>query len=690
MKDADQKARLAMLRSAIDRAAQLYYTPGCESPVTDDEFEALIGELRELVPDDPRLTRVGTPFSSDDMREKRTHSIPMGSLDNTDGGLSGFASWYDKTCALLGVDGFAINASLKMDGNSVALSYVKGEFVEAISRGNGEVGESLTANAVKWAGVPTSLPVPFTGTVRGEAILYKCWFDAMKATDPTLTNPRNVGSGILGRTDGTQNEMIQFVAFNVVSDGLNFPSLNMKFKTLRKLGFTPVQHVVIDYSAREDAVKSFEDYFAEIESRRPTLPFEIDGIVVMVDDIAMQKQITKDRKDELRPKYGRAVKFATAKALTKVTGVTITMGHTGSIIPTAILEPVFVGGVTVTNVLLNNWNVDSEAPSAAHVAIGDTVEIARQGDVIPKIVRVIDRPADRQPIEEPKVCPICGSPTTRTLRDKEGVVTYCTNADCDGQSTGKIKHYIGSSDKGVGIMGVGDAVLKALVDAELVSTPADLYRLKAEQLIDLKIGESKSGTPIRLGNSRTTSLLAEIEKSKQLPLTKFLGALGISLLGRRRVEIVAKEQGLTTLEDWLNEEKLATIPGDVMRKAIIEGLQKARPVIDDLLSVGVVISPVVLVEVMETTTVATADDGVVGPKQIAGSTFCWTGCRDYIDEVTAKGGIMKSGVSRGLDYLVQKDATSSSGKTLKAESYGTKIISIDCLRAVLDGERELP
>lgn len=683
------KSKLAQLRSAIDRAAQLYYTPGCESPVTDDEFEAMMGELRAVAPDDPRLTRVGTPFSPEDMREKRPHSIPMGSLDNTDNGISGFASWYDKTCALLGVESFTVNASLKMDGNSVALSYVNGEFVEAISRGNGEIGESLTANAVKWMGVPTCLPVTFTGTIRGEAILYKCWFDMMKDNDPTLTNPRNVGSGILGRTDGTQSELINFVAFNIVDPKTAFSSLTTKFKVLSKLGFTPVQHITIS-GTRDEVIKSFEDYFAEIESKRPTMPFEIDGIVVMVDDVPAQKSITKDRKDELRPKYGRAVKFVTAKAQTTVTGVTITMGHTGSIIPTAILDPVFVGGVTVTNVLLNNWNEASEAPSAAHVAIGDTVEIARQGDVIPKIVRVVLCPPDRQPIEEPKTCPVCGSPTTRTLRDKEGVVTYCTNADCGGAAVRKIKHYIGDSDKGAGIMGVGDSVLEALTSSGLVTTPGDLYRLKAEQLVDLQIGTSKSGTPIRLGNTRTNNLLAEIEKSKQLPLTKFLGALGVSLLGRRKVEIIAKEQGLTTLEDWLDEEKLATIPGDVTRKTIIEGLQKVRPVIDDLISVGVVVSPVVLVEVMETTTVATADDGVIGPKQIAGSSFCFTGTRDYLDEVAARGGIIKSGVSKGLDYLVQKDATSSSGKTMKAEALGTKIISLECLREVLDGIRELP
>ena len=676
------KANLAQLRSAIDRAAQLYYTPGCESPVTDDEFEAMMGQLREIDPSDPRLTRVGTPYSAEDMRDKRKHSIPMGSLTNTDEGILGFAEWYDKTCALLGVESFAVNASLKMDGNSVALSYVNGQLTEAISRGDGEIGESLTANAVKWMGVPTCLKVPFTGTVRGEAILYKAEFEALKEQEPTLTNPRNVGSGILGRIDGTQNELIRLVAFNIVEDKLEFPSLGMKFKALKALGFDPVQHTIFD-GTRDEVVHQMEAHFAFSECQRENFPFEIDGIVVMVDSVPMQKQITRDRKDELRPRFGRAVKFVTAKALTKVTGVTITIGHTGAIIPTAIVEPVYVGGVTVTNALLNNWNANSEFPSAAHVAIGDTVEIARQGDVIPKIVRVVEKPDDRQPILEPITCPACGAPTTRTLRDKEGVVTLCSSKDCSAQGVGKIKHFI----RDVGIMGIGSGILQALT-ADLVKTPADLYRLKEEQLINLQIRQGKSG---RLGQSRASAILAEIEKSKQMPLCNFLGALGVPLLGKRRAQIICDEQGLSTLDDWLTGG-VERMPEGIMRTTIAEGLQKAQPIIDDLLAVGVkaqpytAITPVALI--VDEEIWGTASE--VGPKQIAGSSFCWTGCRDYIDEVKARGGIEKSGVSAKLDYLVQKDATSSSNKTLKAESYGTKIISVDTLRAVLDGERELP
>ena len=708
------KSRLTQLRCAIDRAAQLYYTPGCESPLTDDEFEALMGELRALDPSDTRLIRVGVPYDVQNMRGKRTHAIPMGSLDNTDRSIVGFASWYDRVLGLLGYNPLdqlaeapSVNVSLKMDGNSVALSYENGILTEAISRGNGEVGESLTANAVKWIGVPTCLPTTCTGTVRGEAILYRAEFAKLKKSDPDLTNPRNVGSGILGRIDGTQNELIRFVAFNLIDPKVEFPSLSMKFKVLEAMGFDPVQHISVR-GTRDQIVQRVEGYFTEIEAQRDSLSFDIDGLVVMVDDVKLQKSITKDRKDELRPKYGRAVKFVTQKALTKVIGVTITVGHTGAIIPTADLEPVYVGGVTVDSALLNNWNENSESPSAAHVAIGDTVEVARQGDVIPKVVRVVTRPVDRQPITEPANCPECGAPTTRQLRGSVSVVTFCSSPDtCCGASLYKIRHYIGGSDKGVGIMGVGGGKGKGVLDAltreqpdgsVLVSSPADLYRLRVEQLTDLQIGTSKSGQPIRLGESRAAALIVEIEKSKQLSLTKFLGALGIDLLGRRRVEIIAKEHGLTTLEDWLDEETLRARTvvgvGDTIRKAITEGLRKARPLIDDLLSVGVTVIPYGAIQrvVFDVGSTETQEEreSPMPEQKFAGKSFCFTGTRDLLVETAAAGGEIKSGVSKGLTYLVQKDATSKSNKTIKADEYGVKIISIETLRAALAGERDLP
>ena len=349
------------------------------------------------------------------------------------------------------------------------------------------------------------------------------------------------------------------------------------------------------------------------------------------------------------------------------------------------------------------------------------VLLERAGDVIPKLVKVFQAD-DRVPVLEPEKCPSCGSPTTREHRGVIGVVTYCTNpAICPAACKSRIHTFMSKVDiKGVG---KGGGIMDALCENRdpgveeagevkpLVSNPADLYSLTVDQLKDLTIGVNSKGKPIRFGSSRASALVNEVYKAKTLTLQKFLGALGVDLLGRRRVEIIAKDQGLTTLEDWLNEEKLATIPGEILRKAITDGLKETRPVIDKLLAAGVVCLPfgqkptkAVSFEVERPVDAVVEDlpgaqDLGVEPidastalsnSPVFGKSFCFTGTRELVDEVEAQGGIVKSGVSKGLQYLVQKDATSSSNKTMKAESYGTKIISVDCLRDVLAGNRQLP
>ena len=315
-------------------------------------------------------------------------------------------------------------------------------------------------------------------------------------------------------------------------------------------------------------------------------------------------------------------------------------------------------------------------------------------------------------IDEPDVCPACGSPTTRMHRGKKGVVTYCSQPhSCPAVAIYRIKHYIGSSKKGIGILGIGDSVLEALTES-LVKSPADLYRLEVEQIEDLQIGSNSKGLPIRLGYSRATSIVSAIYKAKRIPLAKFLGSLGVDLLGRRRVEILAQECGLNTLEDWLDDVKLAAIPGDVTRDSIIAGLNRARPVIDELLGVGVVVLEIDGSErkklhreidelrkefkedlaegVPENSGASAASSDPKTADPIAGKTFCMTGTRECKDEIEARGGIIKSGISRALDYLIQKEATSYSNKTQKAEEYGVKILSIDRLKMILKGECDLP
>ena len=696
---------LAQLRSAIDRTAQLYYrVGGPETGLTDDEYDSLINELRRLCPEDPRLTRVGVPYSADELRMKVDHTIPMGSLDNTEGGIEGFAKWYrwlvDQCDGDDSPGGIPIHLSLKMDGSSVAAYYKDGQLQRVISRGNGDVGEDLTANAVKWHYLPTALPKKFTGVVRGEAILRHDDFNKVNEENGTLpediSNPRSVGNGILGRTDGKQSEYIWFYAFNMVGDKIT--SLATKFDAMSAIGFWPVQHEVVGGNGEtiEEVIAGVEQSFKWIYAGRDKLPFDIDGVVVCADEIGLHKMLTRDKKDALRPRYARAIKFATLKNETVVRGVTLTVGHTGAIIPTADFEPVRVGGVTVSSALLNNWNANNDHPTAAHVKIGDTVSVGLAGDIIPKIEEILVSPPDAQPIEEPAVCPACGSPTTRTHRGKEGAVTYCSKPDsCAAAASYRIKHYVGTSKKGLGILGIGDSVLQALVEAGLVKSPADLYRLTVEGIEDLQIGTNARGMPIRLGGSRAGSIVAEIAKAKQVPLAKFLGALGVDLLGRRRVEILAEACNLCTLQDWMDDAKLATIPGDTTREAIVAGLRRVWPVVDELLGVGVEVSDFGVKPVAapvlspaaaddfdhEITKESTGSDD----QPLLGIMCCWTGTRTYTEEFAARGGIIKTGISKGLHLLVQNDPTSSSNKTRKAESYGVKIISVETMGRLIDG-----
>ncbi len=688
----------AQLRSAIDRADQYYHQHKKHLPkLTDAEYDALKSALRQHCPDDERLTRVGVPYSDAELRTKVKHQHPAGSLDNTAGGIAGFAPWYLSLTIKLKDESPSVMLSHKMDGSTAVATYKDGKLVSVVTRGNGEYGEDVTANAVKWKWLPTCLPIQASVTVRGEVMLYKNDFNAImkeqEVADDEISNPRNIGNGIVGRLDGMHSELLRFVAFNIMDANDNRFELDVcdRFETLKAFGFHVVEHQLIVGESLEDIETAVVKWCDGLEAARPMLPYEIDGVVVSLDSNELQQKLIESPRDMLRPKHSRAIKFTSFKATTKIIGCNITIGHTGAVIPTAILEKVRIGsasgGVFVQNVLLNNW----DEIGRLGVAIGDTVEIELAGDIIPKVVRVVEQGPDRQEIIEP--AEFNGCKTTRMHRGKAGAVTYLVDADETSEiKKNKIKHYIGSSKKGVGILGIGDGVLDALTAGEnpLVKTPADLYRLTLEQLVDLPIGTNSAGGIIKFGKSRANSLLAEIAKAKSLPLHKFLGALGIDLLGSRKAEQLIESCGFTNLDDWLNAEKTAAIPGDATRMAIREGLLKARPVIDDLLAVGVVVgtataAPAPVEGTGDTEVAPTVDD----PRGIRGRSFCFTGTRDLLEEVEAAGGIIKSGISKGLNFLVQRDPLSLSNKTKKADELGIQIISIDFLREVLEGKESL-
>ena len=402
--------KLAEIQILIDKSAQLYYrTDDHVALMTDECYDALIAGLRKLEPKDERLTRVGIPYSVEELRNKIDHPIPMGSLDNTDGGISGYPKWFNDILIKLGSTSAAVCASLKIDGGSLRLRYVKGRLIEAATRGNGEVGENITANAANFQGVPTVLSQEIDLDVRGEAVLYIADYENIRSRDLGMpfadipekerSNPRNIGNGMLGRDSGQDADKLQFIAFNceMEAGAKRFTTEQEKFEFLRNLGFQAVPHRVCE------TTEDVEQFYATTATQRDQLPFEIDGVVVVMNSLDYQDAfITDDIKSRLRPKFTRAIKFGVKTAITIIKDVELSIGHSGAIVPTAVLEEVRIGGVNVSHALLNNW----DEIKRLDIAIGDRVVVGLAGDIIPKILA-------RVPTEQKYKCPKCGFKGTK-------------------------------------------------------------------------------------------------------------------------------------------------------------------------------------------------------------------------------------------------------------------------------------
>jgi DNA ligase (NAD+) len=664
------------LQQIIDKADNAYYRTGQQPILTDTEYDLLRAKLGIIAPDDERLRRVGTPYSVSELRNKVHHPIPMGSLDNTEDGVLGYQTWLNK----VGLDQ-TVMASLKIDGASVRVRYVDGKLTQVATRGNGEIGEDITANGVSFQGLPTILSDSVTVDIRGEAILFIDDYKMIRERDLGMpfediperdrSNPRNIGNGILGRDDGKDSEKIRFIAFNIVCDDKQYQTESEKFEHLERLGFEIVPHYLCS------SVDQLTHYYNVAVDKRNSYPFEIDGIVVCLDNVALQRSLTTDDlRSKLRPKYARAIKFPHKSGITKIESVFVSHGHTGALVPTAKLQEVRIGGVNVTHALLNNW----DEISRLSICIGDKVEVVLAGDIIPKIIRVVEEGENRVVIQEPQKCPSCEFVTTREIRGKSGAVTYCSNPNCSPARMGKIKHWIGTQKKGVGILGIGDSILKALYDNDIVTNPADLYTLSPDAIKDVQLDNG-----VRVGLSRAIKIVQEIQEKRKIPLSTFLGSLGINLLGRRRVQQLqqAANGKLDSLDQWLDRTNIENLDlpglGNALRSSILEGIENNRILIQQLLDNGV--------EIQSVSKVASNDKNVDLPFE--GMSFCLTGTRAFQDEIQELGGTIKSGVSKNLTFLVQKDPLSMSNKTQKAESYGVKIISIEYLEKAVKGEVDL-
>jgi len=657
-------SRTTDLRNLILKAKHAYYYSG-EPIMSDAEYDALEDELRLLEPGDPVLALVGSPVPLDAILTKARHAMPMGSQSKVNS-EDEFRSW----CAKSGIE--AIHASLKGDGASAAAYYTDGRLIQAISRGDGTVGEDITANALRFKGLPAWVGTgvgSFSGAVRLEVILT---VDDRTKIDPARSkNPRNAGAGIMGRKNGHQSDCLTIFAFDLdeTCDGrsVEFGTETDKATRLAELGFNVIPHTCCENA--DEAI----GYFQKITTTRDALPFWIDGVVMKIDDIAKQRELGVTGG---RPKGQMAWKFDSVGVETVLEGVAVSGGHTGGLYPTAQLRPVEIGGTTVSNASLANY----DEIARLDVAIGDSVWVVKANDIIPKIIRVTQRPESRIPIQVPTGCPFCGGEVGRrqTSGGGDGVIIECCNAECSKKSSGKIRRWISSLD----ILGIGDAVREAMIDRFALEDAADLYTLRDREgeLAELVVNTDKDLT---LGTKRTTTILEAIDATRMLTLSQFLGSLGIDHLGKRRAELMinAADGALDTLDDWRTDRlrdpafaEKAGVPN--IAGQIQDAIDAMSQVIDKLLAAGVTVLPPVW-------DIPASDAEPLKTACISGKLTSGKKKADYAEALRAAGYALVDDVTKGLNYLVLDDPDSTSSKAEKARKLGIEVISEEQLEQLV-------
>jgi len=665
--------RAAKLRAALEEHNYRYYV--LDAPAIDDaEYDALFRELDALEKEYPGLAtadsptqRVGGAPAAD--FEPVTHRVPMLSLANAF--TADEAGAFDRRIRdALKVDEIVYAVEPKFDGLAVSLVYESGLFTLGATRGDGLVGENVTANLRTVKAIPLKLErgkavVPRYLEVRGEVLMLKRDFELLNAAqaakgERAFVNPRNAAAGGLRQLDPrmTAARRLTFFSYNVGE--VDWGS--------RKA--PPTQAAVLDFLeslrfpiARERAVVRGLDgllgYYRKIGERRDTLPFQIDGVVYKVNDLAQQAALGFVSR---APRFAVAHKFPAEEMTTEVLEIGVQVGRTGALTPVARLKPVFVGGVTVTSATLHN----EDEVRRKDVRVGDTVVVRRAGDVIPEVVRVLaeKRPRGAREFVMPRKCPVCGSAVVR-LPD-EALARCSGGLVCAAQRKQALLHFAGR--RAMDIEGLGDKLVDQLVDAEIVHTPADLYKLGIVALAELE----------RMAEKSAANVVAAIDKSRKTTLARFIFALGIRHVGETTANDLARHFG--KLEDLIeaDEAELLEVPdvGPVLAQSIRQFFTERhnREVIAQLRAAGV--------QWPETSPQRKAAG------RLAGMTFVLTGTLPTLSRDDAKqliedqGGKVAGSVSKKTNYVV---AGSDPGSKLdRAGELGVSVIDEKQLRAMVD------
>ena len=649
--------QIQKLREELHEHDYRYYVLA-EPTIPDEEYDALLRRLQDLEERYPRFRSPDSPtqrVGGEPTKEfpSVVHTPPMLSLGNSYSEEE-IRDFDRRVRGLLDGETPLYVAELKIDGVAVALRYRGGIFTQGATRGDGTHGDEITGNLRTLRGLPLRLrdPAPFLRNVdvRGEVFMFRDDFDAMNAAraaagEKLFINPRNATAGTLKLQDPTQvaARKLRLFTYYLSASGGRLESHDANLGLLRSLGFPVNEH-----SRRCSSIDEVIDYWKVWEGKRDTLPYEIDGVVVKVDSLAQQGKLGTIARS---PRWAIAFKFASRKAETILTGITLQVGRTGTVTPVAELKPVFLGGSTVSRATLHNIDYIKQLD----LRPGDTVLVEKGGDVIPKVSGNIPekRPPGTAPFRMPGSCPVCGSAIARP----EGEVNYyCENSKCPAQVQGRIQHFAhrGAMD----IEGLGEAIIEQLVGLELVRNIADLYGLRQhrDRLMGLE----------RWGEKSTDNLLSAIEASKERPFHRVLFALGIRHVGAGVAQVLAEHfPSIGALQKATPAalQQVTTI-GPAIAESITRFFAEPhnREVLRDLARAGVRLH-----------------SEVRTGGALAGKVLVLTGTLEHHTREEAKalieaaGGTVASGISAKVHYLVV--GADAGSKLAKAQALGIRTLT---------------
>ena len=661
--------RAEELRQELAHHEYLYYVLDAPA-ITDAQFDGLMRELRKLENEHPELRTLDSPTQrvGGQPREgfvKVPHSSPMLSLDNAlnEEELRAFDA---RVRGLLKSEDYDYVAELKLDGLSMAAQFHNGRLQQALTRGDGRIGEEVTGNARTIRSLPlrakSDVIEEANFEVRGEVVMPERSFRRLneereRAGLSLFANPRNAAAGALRALDPgvTAARQLDYFTYFLLEEGRPLlPSQWQTLETLVKLGFK-----VNSYRKKCRGIEELLNFIREWEEKRETLPYEIDGVVAKIDSVQQQDALGWTSK---APRWAIAFKYAARQASTILENIEVQVGRTGALTPVAHLSPVVVGGVTVSRATLHN----EDEIARLGVAIGDTVVIERSGDVIPKIVRVAEEGEHRRFFKMPTVCPVCGG---HVVREEGEAASRCMNTNCPARLRESLLHF---ASRGVmDIDGMGDALVDQLLQRGYVHNIADLYRLTSEQLLELN----------RMGKKSAAKIIQNIDASRSRPLSRVLNGLGIPFVGERTAQILSDhfgsldEIGHASAEALQEAEEIGPKVADSIRQFFAE--ERNRELIERLRDAGLQFT---------------------APKQrkkqgsLTGRTFVLTGTLPTLTREEAKarietaGGKVVGSVSSKTSYVVAGEEAGS--KLDKAQALNVPILDEAGLLAMLSSKSD--